>query len=411
MSLNALVENLSTPISRAGINERFNERVGEFLRGVYRHLFAVITATRNMSLPVDIFKKFKHIQIIDSSSWKVPVSLKKTFPGANQAGCKIQYMLDYKTGNIQHSNISPENLVDQKYSKTMAELLEPNDLCIFDLGFAIPEAFGKINAKKAFFICRFNDAAVNIYVDDNPLSARIDILKWLSQMTSHQTMYEIPCFVGNENQKTNVRLLAVKVPEEVANRRRQKLRVHAQKKGSIPKERSLQLCNWTLLITNISSEKNITFQEIFALYSIRWTVEIFFKQLKSILQIHKTYVKNNPHRLEAEILARSIVALFIAFCFSVARSYSWRKDNREISFEKTVKYFKRHAAILLNIFLRSLRAAAIYIDQMISKIILFCEKYRQSTRTNSIDKLIDQTIYKNFKHVKFNQSKLVGILA
>lgn len=411
VSLTAIAENLSTPVSRTGINKRFNKSACDFLQGVYLHLFTIMSKAHKNSLPVDIFKKFRDIKILDSSSWKVPAALKESFPGYNQAGCKIQLMLSYKTGTIEHVDISPETSADQQYSKSMADLLEKNDLSLFDLGFTIPESMSKIDAKGAFFICRLNATAINVYGDDNPACAKLDILKLLDALKNRQAVYDIACFVGKLNQRTKVRLLAVRAPEEVANRRRQKLCAQSRKKGWVPKERSLKLCDWTFLITNIPVEKGVSFQEIFALYAIRWTIEIFFKQLKSVLNIHKTYVKSNPYRLEAEILARSIVALFITYCFSLARSDLWRRAEREISFEKTVKYFKRHTAILMDRFLRSIHSAVVYLQQMISQIILSCEKYRQPTRKNSLDKLIEQTLYGNLKHIKITQAKLVGFTA
>lgn len=367
-----------------------------------------MTKAHQNPLPIDIFQKFKSIQINDSSSWKVPAALKGFFPGYNQAGCKIQLMLNYKTGTIQHVDLGPETNADQQYSKSLANRLHKDDLIRFDLGFTIPEALSKINAQGAFFICRFNDATINIYRDDDLSSAKIDILMRLNSWPNPKAVYEIPCFVGNQNQRTKVRLLAVRVPPEVANRRRQKLHAQSRKKGWAPQERSLKLCDWTLIMTSIPAEKGVTFQEIFALYAIRWTIEIFFKQFKSVLSIHQTYVKSNPHRLKAEILARSIIALFITYCFSLARSDLWRQAKREISFEKTVKYFKRHAAILMDKFLRSIRCAVIYLQQMIFQIISSCEKYRQPTRKNSLDKLIEQTFYGEFRYIKLTRPKLVG---
>lgn len=406
VSLSALVENLTTPISRAGISKRFNNRSCDFLQGVYSHMFAVMSKAQQNSLPVDIFKKFSNVQISDSSSWKIPVGLKEYFSGYNQAGCKIQYMLNYKTGTIEHVDIGPETGADQQYSKGLADLLKPNDLILFDLGFAIPEALSKINARGAFFICRFNDATNNLYLDGNLSSVEADVLTWLNPLPNQKAVYEIPCFVGNRKQRTKVRLLAVKVPEEVANRRRQKLCSQSRKKGWVPKERSLKLCDWTLMLTNIPVEKGVTFQEIFALYAIRWTIEIFFKQLKSVLNIHKTYVKSNPHRLKAEILARSIVALFITYCFSLARSDLWRRAKREISFEKTVKFFKRHAAVLMDRFLRSTGSAVVCLQHLIPQMIVSCKKYRQPTRKNSLDKLLEQTLFGEFQHIKLSRVKL-----
>ena len=410
MSLTAIVENLTEPITRVGINKRFDKPVCDFLEGVYAHVFALMSKAHQQSLPVDIFKNFRSIKINESTSCKIPAALKESFPGYNQAGCKIQFMLDYKTGTIQHLDIGPETGSDQQYSKNMANLLQKGDLDLFDLGFTIPESINKIDAKGAFFICRLNDTAINVYIDADPSSANIDILTLLDQFQSRDVVYDIPCFVGKQMQRTKVRLLAVRAPEEIANRRRQKLHAQSHKKGRIPRERTLKLCDWTFLITNIPLEMGVTIQEIFALYAIRWTIEIFFKQLKSVLDIHKTFVKSNHHRLKAEILARSIAALFITYCFSISRHYLWRQAQREISFEKTVKYFKRYAAVLLDKFLRSIRCASAYLQQMIIKIISSCEKFRQPTRKNSLDKLIEQIFYGEFKHIKLTQAKIVGLM-
>ena len=79
--------------------------------------------------------------------------------------------------------------------------------------------------------------------------------------------------------------------------------------------------------------------------------------------------------------------------------------------EKTVKYFKRNAAVLLDKFLRSIRCASSYLQLMIVKIIASCEKFRQSTRKNSLDKLIEQTFYGEFKHVKLTRANIVGLMA
>ena len=412
VTLSALTENVSTAISRSGISKRFTPASCAFLQAVYSRLFSFVTAcARQASLPVRVLEAFHDIKILDSSSWKIPAALKEFFAGYNKAGCKIQFLLSYKTGSAGLQDILPETISDQQYAKGIASRLQKDDLILFDLGYAIPEVFHSIAAREAFFICRFNDAAMNIYLDDDPSSDPVDILVLLSTLHDRKSVYEITCFIGKRNQRTRVRLLVAKAPDEVTNRRRQKLREQSQKKGRTPQKRSLELCAWSFLLTNIPPEKGISFQEMFALYAIRWTIEIFFKQLKSVLNIHKTHVKSNPDRLKAEILARSIAALFIAHCFSLARSDLWRRVKREISFEKTVKYFQRHAAILTDKFLRSIHGARAYLQQMIARIVLSCEKYRQPTRKNSLDKLLEQTLYREFKYVKLNSAKLVGLTA
>ncbi|MCP4346084.1 MAG: hypothetical protein GY795_11240 [Desulfobacterales bacterium] len=41
-------------------------------------------------------------------------------------------------------------------------------------------------------------------------------------------------------------------------------------------------------------------------------------------------------------MGKAIVAVFISFCYSKARRSAWQISGKEISFDKTVKYFKRN---------------------------------------------------------------------
>jgi hypothetical protein len=409
VTLSSLAENLSTTITRAGIHERFNTYTCDFFKTVYSHLFEMIK-TRNKSMPIHIFKKFKSIQIIDSSSWNIPDALRSFFTGSVKAGCKVQFMINYMTGKISHFDLLSQVNPDQQYAKNMATLLKPNDLCIFDLGYAIAVALKDIAQKGAFFICRFNASAMNFYLGSDTPTA--DLVGLLRRLSNSQASYEIPCLIGTELQRTKVRMMAIRVPEEVANRRRAKLSAHSIKQGSCPSAKNLYLCDWTLLITNIPQEKGITIKDVVTLYSIRWTIELFFKQLKSILHIHKTHVRKNHHRFESEIWARCIVALFITYCYSIARTYTWRKTECEISFEKTVKYFKRNMAVLLDKFLDSLKKGIAYIERMIFNVIQSCRKYRQHTRKNSLDKLIERMAYKSLNQcIKLSQARIVELMA
>ena len=163
-------------------------------------------------------------------------------------------------------------------------------------------------------------------------------------------------------------------------------------------------------MTNIPAEKNIDIKELLALYPIRWAIELYFKQLKSILQIHKTEVKNNPNRLKCEIMGKAIVALFICFCYSTTRSHTWKVFHEEISFEKTVKCFKRQVSIFVERLSRSVHKAVDFLQEIITKVCNTCRKYRQKSRQNSLDVVLERSIFKNQGHIKINMSKLVGLV-
>jgi Transposase DDE domain len=77
------------------------------------------------------------------------------------------------------------------------------------------------------------------------------------------------------------RLIAWRLPEEQANRRRQKLRQESKHKyGKEPTAQRLAWCDWTILVTNVPLEK-LSPPEAAILYRTRWQVELLFKRWKS----------------------------------------------------------------------------------------------------------------------------------
>ena len=412
VTASAIVEDLSEKITRASVNERFTEDACKFFQEVYAHFFKILNATKK-NINVDLFKKFNEINIIDSSSWKLPQALKDAFAGFNKDGCKIQLMLNYKTGTISLFDLTKETYNDKSYSKdiskNISKNINANDLYIFDLGYLVVNAIINIHKGLAFF-SRFNPKCIVLYIKKGSQFHKVDILNIVKVFSSSKHITEFEYYVGSESEKIKIRLFVVKVPEEVANQRRRKLRKATKREGYMPSKRALTLCDWSFFMTNIPVQKNIDVKELLALYPLRWSIELYFKQLKSVLQVHKTEVKSNPHRLQCEILGKAIVALFISFCYSTTRAHTWNNFNEEISFEKTVKYFKRHVSIFIDQLRRSMRKAVDCLQKMIINICNNCRKYRQKTRQNSLDVLIQRSIYNNLGHKKINKDKLVGLI-
>ena len=74
--------------------------------------------------------------------------------------------------------------------------------------------------------------------------------------------------------------MAVRVPQEVADRRRQKAKDKAKSKGRTPSQAYLALLDWTLFVTNVPAEM-LSGQQVATLYRVRWQVELVFKLWKS----------------------------------------------------------------------------------------------------------------------------------
>ena len=99
--------------------------------------------------------------------------------------------------------------------------------------------------------------------------------------------YQMEVNMGTDK-KTRIcrRLICFRVKEEVANQRRMRLKREAKKKGRIPGAQSLLLADWTIIVTNVP-EKWIPSEMLWRIYSIRWQIELLFKQMKSIVQIQE----------------------------------------------------------------------------------------------------------------------------
>jgi len=412
ITLSSIVETMLGTISAAGVHERFNKEACEFFERVYEHCFKKIRADRG-KIEVGILDKFNRVNIVDSSSWKIPAKLKETFPGYNGAGCKVQFMTDYKSGEIQLLDITEETYNDQKYAiNRLGDCIEKDDLMLIDMGYSIMAGIRAIEEKKGYFISRFNYHAINLYSKRADEFLIVDILKITRRYGREDSVMEVDCYGGNAKNKVKIRLIGAKLPEKEANERRRKIRLKAKEKGKSPTKKTLELSSWSFFITNIPEEKGLSAKDIIRFYPVRWDIELFFKQMKSILNIHRTEVKRNAYRLRCEVLGKCILAMIISYCYGQARNYEWNKTRMEISFEKTVKLFKRAgSSLVVMLLMGSTKKIKEFMQHMLILIVHTCKKRRQKSRKNTLDVLIEKTKYENSKQVmKISQQQLVELI-
>ena len=62
-----------------------------------------------------------------------------------------------------------------------------------------------IDEKNAYFISRYNYAAINLYIKQEEVYYKYDILKALKNLNSNKTIYEFACYVGNKDKKVKIR--------------------------------------------------------------------------------------------------------------------------------------------------------------------------------------------------------------
>jgi sulfur relay (sulfurtransferase) complex TusBCD TusD component (DsrE family) len=103
------------------------------------------------------------------------------------------------------------------------------------------------------------------------------------------------------------RLLAVRVPQEVAAARRRRLRAAARKKGRQASATRLALAAWTLLVTNGPSDR-LTLREALVLARVRWQIELLLKWWMRHGRVDESR-STKPWRILCEVYAQLLAML------------------------------------------------------------------------------------------------------
>ena len=178
------------------------------------------------------------------------------------------------------------------------EELAERSLSIADLGFFAIERFCRIareEKRKRYFVTRLQ-SKTNL---STRRGHRIHLKGILPQQVGQ--VREVGVVLGQKN-GLPVRLIMVKVPEEVAEERKERIHRTAQKNGDVPSEEILALAHWTIVITNIA-RKRASYLEILVLLRLRWQIERLFRLWKEDAKIDEWRTKK-PYRILCELYAK-----------------------------------------------------------------------------------------------------------
>lgn len=283
------------------IEQRFTTRMVTFLEALFRR--GVGCLVHSEEVLSSLLERFTDVLLLDSSTITLPAALAERFPGcggshgAGTAAVKYQVQWSLRSGGLSAIAIEPGRNCDYKSSLQQAAL-PPGSLRIADLGYFDTEVFERFSRDGVFWLSRLQFGTKVFSRDGESLQ----LLEWLSQ---HESLVDQPVLLGTER-KVPCRILAWRVPEEVANRRRQKLIAEARRKdGRTPSAERLAWCDWMILVTNVPAEM-LSLREAAVLYRSRWQIELLFKRWKSqgrVAELSGSTVERQMVRLWSRLLA------------------------------------------------------------------------------------------------------------
>jgi len=379
-SLAGMVAAIRARITREALHQRFNKTASAFLRRCLR--FVLRQKFLSVSIRTSLLRPFRRVLLVDSSSWDVNEELRGVLPGsggdASSASCKIQVAYEYKKGELVFVDQTAGTVPDNRYTDNLPALVRKRDLLLFDQGYFKLKTFIAIAAKGAYFLTRFlmgttlRDAGTGVLIKREK-----ELAKWRGNT------YERLVTMGGKGAQTGpCRLICLRASKHVANARRRQLRKQARKKGRTVSRLHLSMCNWTIFVTNVP-EKWLPVEMVRALYTLRWQIELLFKQLKSILRVHESNT-GNEHRLRCELYGKLIAAVLVHRLHAAAL---WNSKGREISMDKLYKRIQERSFSLAQRFIASFTQAISYLYQELDDLLQHCMKGKQVSRMTTLEML------------------------
>ena len=171
---------------------------------------------------------------------------------------KIHLLWDFLTGSILQLRITPGRTSDAT-NPIAQEVAPAGSLSLFDLGYFCLDRFQNLTRAGAFWISRLQHGTSVFDAQGQPLA----LLQYLRQQTGSGPI-DVSVLLGVSH-RLPCRLIALRVPQEVADRRRQKAYVKAQKHGRVPSREYLEWQDWTIFVTNCEPEL-LTWEAVVVLY-------------------------------------------------------------------------------------------------------------------------------------------------
>jgi Transposase DDE domain len=298
------LKNLKVDAKPQSFDGRFNEQAALFLQTLFAESFALCFSARPAVLP--LLRRFNGVFVRDASSVRLPTCLADVLPGRKGRGkdpaaaLKLVLEMEVTTGQLTEACELP-GLDNEKTSEVSSKPLPAGSLLLEDMGFFCGERM-QVYVDQGVVVLTRIPAWTAVF--DEKSKKRLNLVKLLRQAGGGRLELRVRIL---HKEKLSLRLLAVRVPEEQAQKRRQRVLEEAKKRGRPVSQKKLDLCEWNILLTNATAEQ-ISLSEASELRRVRWQVEVLFKAFKSEGGIEKTR-SENPWRVLSELYAKLLAMM------------------------------------------------------------------------------------------------------
>lgn len=317
-----MADRLGVDVSPQAIDQRFTDSTATLLQEVLSASMQQVIAAEPVAIP--ILQRFSGVRIHDSTTISLPDALTSTWRGCGNntvrgtAGLKCGVQIDLLTGALCGLDLVDGRASDHRLGVQHAPL-PTGSLRVADLGFYHMDVFRRLHEAGVFWLSRVQSNALVAYPGHapQPLAAFVADLGSL-------TSWDAAVIIGG-NGDVHARLIAQRVPQEVADQRRRRIHADAKHTGGTPAKAALALADWTVVMTNVPRSM-LSLAEALVLTRLRWQIELLFKAWKSHGRVDE-WRTTNPTRILCEIYAKLLGLVFQQWILAAS---SWRDPERSL---------------------------------------------------------------------------------
>jgi hypothetical protein len=297
-----ILQRRQVSMTASGFSQRFTQEAATFMQRVLERLAEVQMPIEAVDVP--LLRRFSAVRVEDSSVVLLPQEVAHLWQGCggstgmSEAAVKLFVRWDVLAGKLEGPRLTDGRHSDNK-SPFNEEDLPAGGLYLADLGFFALWRLARLAKRRAdgkrFFVMRLRHGT-GLYTRSGHQLA----LRGLLPQRKGEAR-EMGVLLGQQT-RLPVRLLMVRVPQDVADERRKRIRQAAWAQGRQPSEEVLYLAGWTLVVTNVPRTR-LSLPEALVLLRLRWQIERLFRLWKEHGQIDE-WRRKNPWRILAELYGK-----------------------------------------------------------------------------------------------------------
>jgi DDE family transposase len=228
--------------------------------------------------PVWLPEGVGRVRLVDATRWKTQ--------GGTGDDVRLHQSYDLATGKMDQVQLTTRYQAESLSHFALAE----GDLMVTDAGYPVPSSVEVTQQSKSFLLQR--TTASHLHIEDE--DGQTIVLKEQVKGQRSDSLKQLKGWIRmpKSGERTQVRLLCYRLPEEQAKKARDRKAAKLRKKhGRTYNQELVWWASWVLLVTT-TDETVWSGQDLVYLYRARWQIELLFKRIKQCLHLHRLVLKD-----------------------------------------------------------------------------------------------------------------------